>query len=320
MNKTTSLKNKTSLSLEYSEPFSFEKTFYAPSRFKSGLEHFDGKNYFLSFRFAKENFGLKFYMKSKKLCLDVFSSNKISDSKLKDISEEVSFRFFFQRDFSKLHKDFSKDKFLKNALERNKGKHIVSIYNLYENLIISTFLQNATIQRTISMCDNMLNTYGSKIEFDGCTLRCLWDTETFNPTEDDLRKLKVGYRAKNILRIHNHFKESSVTERDLRALEVPKLVKELLKIYGVGKQTVFYLVLGQFHVTDYLKHIPLWERKILSYYLFKKELVDEKELVDWFNKRYKNWSGYAVSLTMEDVFHQHKLKPLPWMKKIMRED
>ncbi|MCB0751066.1 MAG: hypothetical protein KDC52_06300, partial [Ignavibacteriae bacterium] len=77
---------------------------------------------------------------------------------------------------------------------------------------------------------------------------------------------------------------------------------------------------GQFHVTDYLKHIPLWERKILSYYLFKKELVDEKELVDWFNNRYKTWSGYAVSLIMEDVFHQHKLKPLPWMKKIMRED
>ncbi|MBX7046535.1 MAG: hypothetical protein K1X86_11940 [Ignavibacteria bacterium] len=320
MAKVIKLKYKKTIELIFHRPFSFRKTFHAPSRFKSGLEHFDGVNYFLSLRFSNECFGLKFYMQSTRLFLDIYSKSKLTDSELKKISEEIFFRFPLAKDMSSFYQVFSKDEFIKNVIKRNKGKHIISIYSLYENLIISTLLQNATIQRTISMCENMLDNYGYVIEFKGCSLKCMWDVEEFNPSEEDLRRLKLGYRAKNILRINTQFKDHRINEKELRLLEISKLTNELLKIYGVGKQTVFYLILGQFHIVSYLEHIPLWERKILSYYLFKKELVDEKELVNWFNKRYSLWCGYSLSLIMEDIFHQHKAKPLDWMKKIMREE
>jgi len=201
------------------------------------------------------------------------------------------------------------------VIRRNRGARSFNIYSLYEELIIPVLLQNCTVQRTISMCENMLSKYGTLLYFDKIELYAMWRPEDLNATEEELRKLKVGYRAKNILRITEHFVTNKVSEKELRKLSTDKLEKELLKIYGVGKQTVFYII----DRADYLKHISLWERKILSKYIFDKELCDEKYLVDWFHKRYHQYCGMAFSLIFEDIFFQHKIKPFNWLKKIMRE-
>jgi 3-methyladenine DNA glycosylase/8-oxoguanine DNA glycosylase len=194
------------------------------------------------------------------------------------------------------------------------------MYSLYENLIISTFLQNATIKRTIDMTYNMLTNYGKKIKFDNKTLFSLWVPKELNATDEELRKLKVGYRSKNILRITKYFIDNNIDEITLRKLSNSELEKELMKIYGVGKQTVFYLMLSQFHRTNFLKHIPLWERKIISKYIFNKELCSEIEIIDWLKTNYGDWYGFVLSLIIEDIFFKHKQKPFPWLKKILRED
>ena len=144
----------------------------------------------------------------------------------------------------------------------------------------------------------------------------MWRPEDLRATDEELRELKVGYRAESILRITEHFVNDSVSESTLRELPTDKLEKELLKIYGIGQQTVFY-VIGR---AEYLKHISLWERKILSKYIFDEELCEEKYLVNWFHEQYHQWCGLAFSLIFEDIFFQHRAKPFPWLKRIMRED
>ncbi|GHU57360.1 hypothetical protein FACS189411_10820 [Bacteroidia bacterium] len=307
------------IELAFKKPFSFEKTFYIPSHFPSKLELYENGNYYMSLNFNGQIVGLKFYQKEENnLFVDIFSDTKLSDEYINSLITEIDFRFSLTKDYSEFYDKFKSDKFLSSIIERNCGKHISSIYSLYQNLIISTFLQNATIQRTISMCENMMSRYGSTVNFDGVQMYAFWDIKDFNPEEEDLKKMKVGYRDKNIIRINNYFKENGISDIPLRDLPTPQLVKELLKIFGVGKQTVYYLVSGQFHRTEYLEHIPLWERKILSKYIFDIELQEEKVLVNWFKEKYGNWCGFALSMIFEDIFYQHKQSPLLWLNEILK--
>jgi len=274
------LKLHSSYNLAYSKPFSFEKTFHIPSHFPSKLELFDNDKYYMTINFKGERLGLKFQMKKNNLRLYVYTNTILKNEYISDLLIELDHRFTLaNKNYADFYDKYKDDRFLSPVVEKNYGKHLSTMYSLYEGLIISTLLQNVTVQRTIKMCENLLSKYGEIVEFDGVELYCFWTVQEFNPSEDDLRALKVGYRAKNIVRITEHFKSNSIPDLQLRAMSTPILVKELLKIYGVGKQTVFYLVSGQFHRTEYLRHIPLWERKILSRYIFDKELVEETELV-----------------------------------------
>lgn len=306
--------------LSYKEPFSFEKTFYDPSRYETNLEKYSGNKYHLYMRFESLYLGLKFQFKEdRKLHLTIYSLHKLDDNNLTEIVEEIKDRFSLEIDHSEFYNSYSTDQYLKHIIQRNWGKHLVSIYSLYENLIISVFLQNTTIQRTKDMTCNMLSNFGTILKFSDIKLFAMWTPYEFKASSEELRALKVGYRDKNILRITQDFIDKKINEKYLRSLTNDLLEKELLKIFGVGKQTVFYSMLGQFHRTNYLKHIPLWERKILSKYLFDSELCDEREMVDWFHERYGNWCGFALAMVVNDIFYQHKLSTFVWMKKILRE-
>ncbi len=315
--KKKNLKCKTTLSFDVDEQFSFEKTLYSPSRFPSRLEFYDKNNpcYYLPLNLEFIIVGVKYYMCGKQLCADIFSENELSIEELKKGEKEIRFRLSLDNSYSHFYSKYENDEYLKDIVNRNRGKHKIKIYSLYENLMVSVFLQNATVQRTIRMCQNMLEKYGTLLCFDGIKIYAMWRPEEFEATDEELRALKLGYRSKNILRITEHFIKNKVAESELREMPTDKLEKELLKIYGVGKQTVFYTI-GR---PEYLKHIPLWERKILSKYLFDRELCEEKTLVDWFHTRYGQWCGMALSLIFEDIFYQHKNKPFPWLKIIMRE-
>jgi 3-methyladenine DNA glycosylase/8-oxoguanine DNA glycosylase len=300
--------------------FSIQKTFYNPGHFKTNIDKYDIDNdiFHTTGRYNNKLIGLKFYNVNDVLFIDLFSQNKLDDLEIENI--KLSIKIIDVN--SAFSEKFSNDVYVKNVIEKNKGKYRVSgftPYLLYQNLMISTFLQNATVQRTISMCSNMLASYGTKVTFENVELFCFWTPSELKAIEEELRELKLGYRAKNILRITDYFVKNKISDKQLHELSTENLEKELLKIYGVGRQTVFYLLDGYFGRTEYLKHIPPWERKILSKYLFDKELCDEKYLIKWFRERYSNWCGYALNEIFIDIFYQHKESPFDWLSKIQRE-
>jgi len=190
--KPINLSNKLEIELSYRKPFSFEKTFYNPSHFKTGLELYDNGIYYMSLNFKNTRLGLKFSYTNKQLVLNIFSKNVLEDRIIKDLIEEIHYRFTLNIDYSDFFSNYKNNRYLKDIINRNYGKHISSMYSLYENLIISTFLQNATIKRTIDMTYNMLTNYGKKIKFDNKTLFSLWVPKELNATDEELRKLKVG--------------------------------------------------------------------------------------------------------------------------------
>lgn len=302
--------------MQPSLPFSFERTFYRPSHFPSRLEHYSSEDqcFYIPLNMGDQTYGVKFQREPKGLTVSLFSRAALSAQELEVAIDEIRTRFTLTMDYSSFYSKHRSDRYLREAIRRNRGKHIGSNYSLYHHLIVAIFLQNTTVSRTIQMCGSALERYGRKIAFDGVELSSLWEPSDLQASEDDLRAIKLGYRAKSLKRLTEYFVEHSNILGTLRTLPSEQVARELLNIYGVGKQTVFYLMLGQFHRTDYLKHIPTWERRILSKYLFKKEDTNEAKLIDWFRDRYGKWCGFALSLVFEDVFFQHKKKPLPWLK------
>jgi 3-methyladenine DNA glycosylase/8-oxoguanine DNA glycosylase len=63
----------------------------------------------------------------------------------------------------------------------------------------------------------LLENYGSQLEYDSKKLWCFWNPgDLMKITEEELRALKLGYRAKFIKRIDEQFARGLINEMDLR--------------------------------------------------------------------------------------------------------
>jgi len=232
----------------------------------------------------------------------------------------LNWRYGFNEDISEFFEDFKNDQFLKTVFKRWRGMRVNCANSLYELLVISIVLQNATVRRTTQMMDNLFNAYGSKLEFDGKELFAYWNPEDFDEVdEEELRTLKVGYRAKMIKRVSEAFVRGEIDELKLRKMNTEEARQELMKLYGVGPATAQIILGGYLRKYDTfdLKG-KFWEQKILSRIMYGKKLVPADEITDEFNKRYGKWRGLAFHYIFTDLFWRHREKKIPWLEKEIR--
>ena len=193
--------------------------------------------------------------------------------------------------------------------------------SLYEYLIIGIVLQNATVRRSVQMLKALLEKYGTELEFDNKKLWCFWQPGKLQTgSEDELRSLKVGYRAKSIMKIDNYFAQDKLNEMQLRKLDRKTQMEELLKLYGVGPATVWYLLFDVFHHWDFFNHVSPWEQKIYSKLFFDKN-PESPVSVEKILKHFEKFGGYkrlAVHYIWEDLWWKRKHKQIPWLEKLIK--
>jgi 3-methyladenine DNA glycosylase/8-oxoguanine DNA glycosylase len=193
--------------------------------------------------------------------------------------------------------------------------------SLYEYLIIGIVLQNATVRRSMQMFTALLEQYGTLLEYDGQQLWCLWAPgDLLNVTEEELRGLKVGYRAKSIKKTDDHFAQGLIDELALRTHDRDTQMKELLKLYGIGPATVWYLLFDVFHHWDFFNHISPWEQKIYSKLFFDVDPetpVPVDTLLAHF-ERFGPFKQLAVHYIWEDLWWKRKNENIPWLEKLIR--
>jgi len=167
----------------------------------------------------------------------------------------------------------------------------------------------------------LLEKYGKPLEFDGKRFWCFWSPGALKDvTEEELRSLKVGYRAKSIKRIDDHFAQGLINELELRQKDRETQMKKLLELYGVGQATVWYLLFDVFHHWDFFNHVSPWEQKIYSKLFFDKDPenpVPVKRLLKDFEK-YGDYKQLAVHYIWEDLWWKRKNKHIPWLEKLIR--
>jgi 3-methyladenine DNA glycosylase/8-oxoguanine DNA glycosylase len=252
--------------------------------------------------------------------LGIYAKRRLSGDEAERIVNELTWRYGFDEDISEFFKEFESDKFLKPAFRRLRGARVNCANSLYELLVTSIVLQNATVKRTVQMMNNLFETFGTKIKFDNKELFVYWNAVGLdNISEEELRVLRVGYRAKTIKRLSEAFARGKIDKVKLRKMNTEDARNEVMKLYGVGPATVEILLGGYLRRYDTfdLKG-KLWEQKILSRILFKKKLVPANEITCMFNKAYGKCRGLAFHYIFNDLFWRHKEKRISWLEKEIR--
>lgn len=311
------------LALYPTPPFNFEKTVFKPSHFPSTESVYQEGTYWQTMRFTGAALGIRMIDKGTtddpRVDISIFGPKEIGSQLFKKIAAELEYRFDMRTNMNEFYQDCRKDRLLRPVLARQRGMRVSTNVSLYEFLVIATVLQNATVRRSAQMLDNLFEEYGSKVAFNRRTLSLFWPPETIcRASEQDLRSLKLGYRAKTLKRQAEPFASGEIDEFSLRALPTDELKKVLLQIYGVGPASVWYLLFEVFKRYEAFEHISPWEQKIFSRLLFNKELVDERIILDEVEARWGKWKMLAAHYLFEDLFWQNRTRKIPWLDELIR--
>jgi len=324
MKKIINLKKVFSTTLKPVPPYNFDPTVFKPAHYPDPLKAYEDGKYWFVLRLDNKVYGIKLVNKGKinkpKIQIVIFSKVKLSKDEIKDIIDEVSYRFEFQRDISGFSKKFKNDKVLSPFIKKWYGMHGSCAQDLYGLLMIGIFLQNTVIKRSVQMTKVMLEKYGIEVKFDGKELYYFWKPEKMmNVSEQELRDLRVGYRAKLFVKLSKTFVEEKINEAELRRLPVEQARRRLLTLYGVGPETARILLVEALHHYDIFDHVAPWQQKIYSRLLFNRKLVPTDKIIKYIKNRWGEWANLAASYIWEDIFWQRKQgKKIDWLEKEIR--
>ena len=322
----TKLTQKTSFEIIPTKPFHFNSTFFKPGHFPTNDTKFQPGERWQTMLWQGEKLGLIFENKETaakpKIRVSAFSKKKLSLEFIESLKQEIIWRYNLGLDLSEFYKEVGKSSLLKPVIKRFYGLRPMHAGSLYEYLIIAIVLQNATVRRSVSMMQTLFENYGTLLEFAGQKLWCFWEPRTLaKADEKKLRDLKMGYRARSLIKVSAPFIKKEIYEMKLRKADQKTQEESLISLYGIGPASVGYIMFDVFHQWDFLKHISPWEQKIYTKIFFdkdpEKELVPVEKMLKAFEK-WGKWKNLAVHYIWEDIWWQRRNKHIPWLEKLVR--
>lgn len=326
MGRTLRLVERRDVALAPTRPFHFDATMHKPDHFPSPDNAWEPGVRWQTMRWRGEPLGLRFEGRGTahgpRIRLAVWSRGPLSTDFLDGLVDEISYRCNLRLDLGGFTRRFRGDPQLGPILARWRGMRTASWSSLYEYLIIAIVLQNAVVRRSIQMMHALLEAYGTPLAYDGRMLFCFWGPEAIaDVTEDDLRVLKLGYRAKSIQRVTEAFLAGRVDEVALRKGSADEQRAALLDLYGIGPASVEYILPDVFHRFDDITHISPWEQRIYSR-LFLGRRVDKpvpaERLRRYLNRRFRGFAQLAVHYAWEDLFWRWKRGRAAWLDPLIR--
>jgi 3-methyladenine DNA glycosylase/8-oxoguanine DNA glycosylase len=310
------------IDLRPTAPFHFDGTVHKPSYFPTPDSAWQTGTYWWTLRLGDACYGLKLHdvgsLDAPRVTLTLFSDHEPGPDEVVAVTDQVADDFALYADLSEFNALLASDELMRPVLQRWRGTR-VSGGPLYEMLVICIVLQNAVVRRSIQMMQNLLRAYGTLLHFDGQSLYAYWPPAALDAApEEDLRALKAGYRAKALKRISLPFARCEMNQQHLRSLPNAELERELHKLYGIGVQSVWYVMFGVFHRYDAFEYVSPWEQKIYSRLLFDQPLVPGEEILAEVEQRWGRWKMLAANYLFEDLFWRNEHEPVPWLAELIR--
>lgn len=314
--------------LKPTAPFNFDATFFKPDHFTPYDFEFQHGKRRTTANFAGNKVGLVFKdfgrINEPQVLVEIYSTVELEKESLDYIESELRYRYNLDLNLEDFYKRLSENIHLKTPIHNLFGMRPGHPNSLYEYIMIGIMLQNASIKRSLQMYQRMLQNYGEEINFDGVRMNAFWNIGDLEAVEEqDLRDLKVGYRAKSFKRVDQYFKNGLINEIELRRGNNPDLQKsELLKIYGVGHATVWYLMFDIFHRWEVFEHISQWEQKLYSKLFFDRDLNDlvpVNEILSFIDQ-FGEYKHLAVHYLWEDLWWRRQNgEEFEWLEKEIRK-
>jgi 3-methyladenine DNA glycosylase/8-oxoguanine DNA glycosylase len=326
MNNPLVLEAKHVIELLPKAPFNFDATMHKPDHFPSADNEWEPGIRWQTMLWQHMPLGFEFENRGTidqpRISLSIWSRYQLDHNFLDGLTDEISYRYSLQLDLTDFNRRFGDDPQLGPVIDKWRGMRPANYSSLYEYLIIAIVLQNATVRRSVNMMQALFENYGALLSYDDRELYCFWEPEAMDrATEQELRQLKVGYRAKSIKRVTEAFGSRKIDEFELRNKSREEQREALLGLYGIGLASVGYILSDVFHHLDELNHISPWEQKIYSKLFFDTD-PDEPASVDrllgLFNERFGGYKELAVHYFWEDLFWRRKCEKIGWLEKLIR--
>jgi len=307
-------------------PFHFDATLHKPDHFPSGDNLWEPGVRWQTARWGGEPLGLRLTNAGSAddpaIDVTVWSRRALDDRFVAGLGAELRYRLNLDLDLGPFTRRFGGDPQLGPVIARWRGMRPAHFGSLYDYLIVAIVLQNAVIRRSMAMMQALYERYGTLLRFDDVELYAMWPPEAMDDVgEDDLRALKVGYRAKAIKRVSAALARGEVDEYALRGMPAEEQREALLRLYGVGPASVWYILFDVFHRLDELNHISPWEQRIYSR-LFcgccSDGLVPVETLLALFRDRFGEYRMLAVHYLWEDLFWRREREHIPWLEELIR--
>lgn len=326
MKKRAALTVKHIINLSPIAPFNFDATVHKPDHFPSADNDWQPGIRWQTMLWRNVPLGLKIQNKgtidNPAVSVSVWAGKKLDRGFLNSLRREISYRYSLELDLAGFNKRFKRDPQLGPVIEKWRGMRPMSYSSLYEGIIIAIVLQNATIRRSVNMLQALFENYGTLLSYEDKQLYSFWPTNVMaQVSEQELRNLKVGYRAKNIMRVTEAFTRDGFSEFELRKKPRDEQRKALLDLYGIGPASVGYILFDCFHHMNELVHISPWEQRIYSKLFFDVDPdnpVSVKRLLALFDKCFAPYKMLAVHYLWEDLFWKRKHQRIPWLENLIR--
>lgn len=209
--------------------------------------------------------------------------------------EEAEHALGVSHDLDTVFESFPSDEPLETAMKEFWGLRVLQD-EFFPCLISYLCSPQMQIPRIKKMHDEIARKYGETVEFNGETLLKFPTPEQLSTaTEEDLRELGVGYRAKYIVETVKMINDGFEPPRDMEYEDAREKMKEL---YGVGDKVADCVLLFSL---GYHEASPLdtWGRKVLeSHY---PELHADK--YDEASENMRSWFGDYAGYAQEYLFH-----------------
>jgi len=214
--------------------------------------------------------------------------------------------------------EINKDEHIRRAIQRFYGLRIIR-QDPWECLISYICATYKNIPAIKEMIHNLCRQFGRKIAFDGYSFYTFpKPSDLAEASLEDIRKCKLGFRAKRVLEALKIVNSGELVLEALRQVDYEKAKFELLRLPGVGHKVADCILLFSM---DKLQAFPVdvWIKKIiLEFYpnFFNQSFIETaskkgsitphvyEKLSSFGRKYFGAYAGYA----QEYLFHWRRLE------------
>lgn len=234
------------------------------------------------------------------LKITVLSNRKLDTYDLKDVQQFIIRNFGLKEDLSNFYKLAKEDSVLGQVIEDLYGTRLVG-NPPFISMVITICSQNTTLKMAQRMIERIVENFGDILEIDQEVYHCFpTPAKLARCPVEELRKCKVGYRAPYIKNFAQMVHRNKINLQSIEKMSVNEAERVLTTIRGVGPYTARVMLLFAFR-----KYESFWidslVRKIFSVLYFNKRKISDKEIIEYVNRKWKEYRGLALFYILRDL-------------------
>lgn len=193
-----------------------------------------------------------------------------------------------QDDYAAIQKAIKIDDLMRIIVETTDGLHLL-LQDLFECTISFFLSQCSNIPRITQNLMNLAQLYGTLVEFEGHKFYTFPSREELmRVTEQELRELKFGYRAKYIANFIHHYPEFF----DHPPSDSQELNKRLKNIEGIGPKVADCIQLFAFGDISVFP-VDTWMEKFILKYYSNGQKMNIRQIRIKGQELFGKYAGYA---------------------------